>query len=277
MGYVKQRADLLADNLAIPLFDNWDDATTDQNSFKHVTLDYWLPSYGQDDDGHVFTPLGIFLSIDLDYRDEIPNDDRRIVLVPNTQDILADLDTAFDMDFSPLVRTLKQFGIEWCMDTVKTFIPSKTADTINMNRAFGCVIPATILEWRKAKMNNESLLNATIVALEMRERQLQALQPSMATALYWTQQALAEMRSFQRGDQMASIWTVDDVYGLVEGDGDDEPSVKITEAEARAVLQNVESNHDAEQGINWDTLRYALEDVLSERGEDPNGGDGQDD
>ena len=71
MGYVKQRADLLADNLAIPLFDNWDDVTTDQKSFKHIELDYWLPSYGQDDDGHVFTPLGIFLSIDLDYRDTL--------------------------------------------------------------------------------------------------------------------------------------------------------------------------------------------------------------
>lgn len=76
MGYVKQRADLLDGDTLIPLFDNWDDAMTDQKSFKHIELNYWLKSYGQDDEGKVFTPLGIFLSIDLDYADELPEPEK---------------------------------------------------------------------------------------------------------------------------------------------------------------------------------------------------------
>lgn len=125
-------------------------------------------------------------------------------------------------------------------------------------------------------MFNQDIYNAIIVALEIREHQLRNL-AGMEQALATTERALAEMKALQRGDAVASVWWVDDVYSLVEGDGDEEPSVKITEAEAREVLARAERNHDAEIGINWDVLRYILDDVLSERGEDPNGGDSNDD
>ncbi len=114
MGYVKQREDLLDGDTLIPLFSNWDDAMTDQKLYKNIELNYWLPAYGQDDDGLVFTPLGIFLSIDLDYQDKIDNDDKRIVLVPNVHNLLENLDTAYQNDFSPLIRTLKPFGVRLC-------------------------------------------------------------------------------------------------------------------------------------------------------------------
>lgn len=120
-------------------------------------------------------------------------------------------------------------------------------------------------------MLNDSILKATIVALEMRERVLQE-----GEGLELTKQALGLMRALQRGDAMASLWWIDDVKGLTE-DFEGNDSVKVTDQEARAVLANVEHNHDAEIGINWDTLRYALDDVIAERGEDPNGGDGIDD
>ncbi len=124
-------------------------------------------------------------------------------------------------------------------------------------------------------MFNQDTLRATIVALEFRERQL-ANDPKMEQALAHTQRALLEVKSLERGDTMASLWTTDDVFGLCEN-WEGETTIKITDDEARRVLSYAEHQHDAEIGINWDVLRSCLDDVLSERDQDPNGGDGNDD
>lgn len=65
--YVSRRSDLVKEGDLIPLFTNWDDAKSDQKEFTHVRQDEWIRTFGQDDDGLVFTPVGIYLSIDLDF------------------------------------------------------------------------------------------------------------------------------------------------------------------------------------------------------------------
>ena len=91
------------------------------------------------------------------------------------------------------------------------------------------------------------------------------------------ERAIATMDAFANGDSIASVWTTDDVQALDSDMEGDSRGLNITDAEAKAVLAQVADNFDAEYGINWDTLNDALNDVLAERGEDPNGGDGQDD
>lgn len=88
--------------------------------------------------------------------------------------------------------------------------------------------------------------------------------------------AINVMDALGRGDAIASLWWIDDVYSLTE-DWEGNTTVKITQAEARAVLANAEHNHNAEIGINWDVLREHLDMVLEQRNEDPSGGDGNDD
>lgn len=51
-------------------------------------------------------------------------------------------------------------------------------------------------------------------------------------------------------DWISMDWHVDDVHEVVEG---------LTEGQAREVLEFAERNHDANAGINWDTLRAAHE------------------
>jgi hypothetical protein len=107
--------------------------------------------------------------------------------------------------------------------------------------------------------------------------------------------ALALVNSMLKGDTIASLWSIEDVQSLrsecdieqISADGEDdgltwfhcdthdmdtldeyscenEGESTIDDDTARKALACAERNHDAEQGINWDTLRYALEAVENE-------------
>lgn len=70
---------------------------------------------------------------------------------------------------------------------------------------------------------------------------------------------------YLRGKDVDSIditWCVDDVFTLMY----DEEQENYTEEDyetAREVLQFVYNNHDANIGVNWDTLQWALDKVQS--------------
>jgi hypothetical protein len=51
---------------------------------------------------------------------------------------------------------------------------------------------------------------------------------------------------------LCSLWYEDDVRSV---------DASVTTEEARAVLSYAAENHDAEQGINWDTLDTALQTI----------------
>jgi hypothetical protein len=64
------------------------------------------------------------------------------------------------------------------------------------------------------------------------------------------------------GDAIASLWWVDDVYGLTDDEHYECGTPRdITLEQARDTLRLAERNHNAEIGINWDSLRSALETV----------------
>lgn len=69
---VRRRADLIEEDTLIPVFSNWDDMAENDPmpwSMKHTELMEWTPTFGQDDEGRVYTPVGIFYAIDLDFKD----------------------------------------------------------------------------------------------------------------------------------------------------------------------------------------------------------------
>ena len=47
-------------------------------------------------------------------------------------------------------------------------------------------------------------------------------------------------------DEIHIVWSVDDVQTI---------NSKLTDEEARDVLEEIERSHDCEQGITWDTIR----------------------
>jgi hypothetical protein len=51
---------------------------------------------------------------------------------------------------------------------------------------------------------------------------------------------------------LCSLWYKDDVRNVDNS---------ATDEEAKATLRHAANNHDAEQGINWDTLEAALEAI----------------
>lgn len=57
-------------------------------------------------------------------------------------------------------------------------------------------------------------------------------------------------------------WCIDDVLQCA-----DNQDYKITREEAGAVLDWLKYKHDASLGISWDTLSYAIREIISERGE----------
>lgn len=54
-------------------------------------------------------------------------------------------------------------------------------------------------------------------------------------------------------DCIAIIWNVDDVLEIAK-----EKNIKLSHSEALDILDYIESNHDANYGINWTTIDCAL-------------------
>ena len=55
-------------------------------------------------------------------------------------------------------------------------------------------------------------------------------------------------------------WCTEDVLHTAEGMG-----IKLTTAEADDVLFTVEHNHDANYGISWDNIEWAIQDLVAYR------------
>ena len=60
---------------------------------------------------------------------------------------------------------------------------------------------------------------------------------------------------YEIGHTINSSWHVDDVKSV---------RPKLSKPKCRAVLENVEDNHDANYGINWDTLRIVADELYPE-------------
>lgn len=78
--------------------------------------------------------------------------------------------------------------------------------------------------------------------------------------------AISALESLERGDSIASVWHLEDVYSLETDDNGDTIEGAVTVDEAREVLRLSESEHDASIGINWDTLQHWLDYVREHNG-----------
>lgn len=65
-------------------------------------------------------------------------------------------------------------------------------------------------------------------------------------------------------DQVAIVWSIDDVKGLDE-DREDENEAPLTDDEAKRVLSLLKSEHDASIGVNWETIQEWINYVKGER------------
>jgi len=66
----------------------------------------------------------------------------------------------------------------------------------------------------------------------------------------------SDIKRLTSPDWLASWWHIDDVKGL---------NKKLTKQECRDVLNMVDRGHDANIGINWDVIRYYIDEVIEER------------
>ena len=57
-----------------------------------------------------------------------------------------------------------------------------------------------------------------------------------------------------------SIWDCEDVHGQAQS-----MNISLTPAEAEAVLEDMEQNHDAEIGLNWRSMEAAINRVVAKR------------
>ena len=63
-----------------------------------------------------------------------------------------------------------------------------------------------------------------------------------------------QMRRAIDSKWLALWWHVDDVYDAAEGE-------ELTEEEAIAVLELLDESHDANEGVNWYTVQWAIEQI----------------
>lgn len=78
--------------------------------------------------------------------------------------------------------------------------------------------------------------------------------------LTMAERSLADMQALADGTQIASVWGIDDVYSVAQ----EREYGDVTEEQAKEVLRQVERNHDANYGINWDTLADTLYTILED-------------
>lgn len=57
-----------------------------------------------------------------------------------------------------------------------------------------------------------------------------------------------------------SLWTTEDINAIEE-----EEEIELTEEEAERVLEWADRKEDASIGINWDVLRYYVDEFIRER------------
>lgn len=66
-------------------------------------------------------------------------------------------------------------------------------------------------------------------------------------------------------NQICIIWTVEDVlHGLQDHYGEEDADPVISDEDALKVLNSLETYHDANVGISWDTIRIVAEDLADE-------------
>ena len=67
------------------------------------------------------------------------------------------------------------------------------------------------------------------------------------------------LRRFNPADSVAVVWSIDDVI---------QERPDLTHGQAMEVLEEVSDSHDAEYGVNWDTLRDTADSMFPKQDKD---------
>lgn len=65
-------------------------------------------------------------------------------------------------------------------------------------------------------------------------------------------------------DKIAVVWTTDDVHGIQEDFNEDKQTSSLSDEQAQEILLSVFDNHDCNNGITWESLRYCSQELLEE-------------
>ena len=69
---------------------------------------------------------------------------------------------------------------------------------------------------------------------------------------YWLPKLIEAYKRFDPTTPIAIVWRIEDVQDLNNG---------LTDEQAGEVLTHLDNKYDANYGISWDTIRYAIEDL----------------
>jgi hypothetical protein len=68
-------------------------------------------------------------------------------------------------------------------------------------------------------------------------------------------------RLHKKGEHLCIlVWSTEDVIGQAQ-----EHHIKITQAEADKIVEDMERHHDASFGVSWSTIDSYLDDLVTER------------
>ena len=84
----------------------------------------------------------------------------------------------------------------------------------------------------------------------MNKHQIEAQAKLVSERLGVEAQAVAAVLTEYWSEQIAEVWTIEDVQSLRES---------LTDEEAIAVLHHVDETHDANIGINWNSIEASIQ------------------
>ena len=88
------------------------------------------------------------------------------------------------------------------------------------------------------------------------------VEAGLATDQKQVEQALARYWE----DKVAVVWTVDDVHAVQDDFDEDKETSSLSEEQAQSVLQKAFDNHDTNEGITLESLRFWSDELAEEAG-----------
>jgi hypothetical protein len=65
-------------------------------------------------------------------------------------------------------------------------------------------------------------------------------------------------------NKVAVVWTTEDVYGIQDDFTEETGKSSLSDEQAPEILLSVFENHDCNNGITWESLRYSSQEFLEE-------------
>jgi hypothetical protein len=99
----------------------------------------------------------------------------------------------------------------------------------------------------------------------MYDRHLQEMARGLVEAGLATEGQKVELVLFQYwADKVAVVWTTEDVHSIQDDFDAETGKSSLSDEQALEILLSVFENHDCNNGITWESLRYSSQEFLEE-------------